>query len=148
MSDVTKEKVINLVAETLQSEGYEIADLILVNHGTSTTLRFFLYGENGVSLGECARLSRLVGEVLEPTDLFVDGYNLEISSPGLDRPLRNLMDFRHRIGERVKIAFRDESRKGIEAKIVEVTENRVSLSGVEGETSLDLTEIDNARILF
>lgn len=148
MSDVTKEKVIELVAEPLKSEGYEIADLIVATHGSRFTIRLFLYGEKGVSVKECARLSRLVGEILEPTDLFDDGYNLEISSPGLERPLRNQMDFRYRIGERVKIAFRDESRKGIEAKIVEVTENRVSLSGVDGETSLDIAEIDNARILF
>lgn len=148
MSNVARQRIVDLVSSPLRNEGYEIADLIVASHGARATVRLFLYCKDGVSLDECARLSKLVGEIIEPTDMFANGYNLEISSPGLERPLRNGTDFRYRIGEKVRIAFRDHSRERVEAKIVGVKENRVCLSSKDGDLTVDISEIDSARILF
>ena len=143
-----KERLVELVEEPLLSEGYELADLTLASHAGRHTVRMYLYGKNGVPVDECARLSRVVGNIIEATDLFEHGYRLEISSPGLDRPLSSVRDFRYRVGETVRISFAESGRKEIKAKIIGVDDNTVKLDGENGALALDITEIEQALILF
>ena len=81
-----KEAVRDIIEKPLQSEGCELADLSISQYKKGSTVRLFVYCENGVTVGKCASLSSLIGAVIDGTELFVNGYTLEISSPGLDRP--------------------------------------------------------------
>ena len=102
-----KEEVRNIIKKPLQSEDCELADLSVSQHKKSSTVRLFVYCANGVTVGKCASLSSVVGAVIDGTELFENGYTLEISSPGLDRPLSKAVDFKYRIGETVKINFEE-----------------------------------------
>ncbi|MCM2272032.1 MAG: ribosome maturation factor RimP, partial [candidate division Zixibacteria bacterium] len=88
------------------------------------------------------------GEVIDGTDLFERGYTLEVSSPGLDRPLTTARDFRFRIGETVKIGFVDPKRKAVTAEIISTTGDAVVFRNATGEFTLPLVEIDKAKIVF
>ncbi len=143
-----KEQVVGLIEAPLRTEGYELADVVLSKYKNKSTLRLFVYGKNGTSIDECARLSRMVGEIIDGTDLFASGYTLEVSSPGLDRPLTTEQDFRYRVGETVRIEFADGKRKKIEAKIVAATADVVTFE-VDGEpVDVPLEEIKSAKIIF
>ena len=137
-----------LIEEPLRREGYEIADVVVSQYKRRSLLRVFVYHEGGVTLDQCARLSDLIGDLIEPTELFEGGYTLEVSSPGLDRPLRTVRDFRYRIGERVRVSFVDASRRPLTAEIVGVTETAVELAEESGTTWVPIDEIEMARILF
>ncbi len=86
--------------------------------------------------------------MIDGTDLFEGGYTLEVSSPGLDRPLTTARDFRYRIGETVKIEFVDPKRKAVTAEIVSATEDPVEFRNADGEFTLPLVEIERAKIVF
>src|SRR5210317_1087543 len=105
MTGKLKDQIIELIERPLAEEGAELADITLSQYKSSATLRLFVYSEVGTSLDECARLSRLVGDLIDGTDLLESGYTLEVSSPGLDRPLKTARDFRFRIGEKVRLEF-------------------------------------------
>ena len=148
MKDELKEKIRLLLEQPLLDEGCEIAEVVLSRYKNNVTLRLFVYCKQGTSIDECARLSRVVGHLVDGTDYFKSGYTLEVSSPGLDRPLQAARDFRFRIGETVKIEFVDAGRMKVEAEIVAATDNEVEFKNDDGQFKVGLDEIDKAKIIF
>ncbi|MCP4684850.1 MAG: hypothetical protein GY867_05305 [bacterium] len=148
MSDETKQKISGLIEKPLTEEGFELAGIALSKYKTSVMLRVFVYGREGVSLDDCARLSRLIGNFIDGTELFEDGYRLEVSSPGLDRPLETARDFKYRVGEKVKIEFADKKRKRVRAVIVAASEDQVELREDSEVFTVNLADIGKATIIF
>jgi len=143
-----KQTVSRLVGDQLVAEGYELAEVVLSQYKGTTTVRLFVYGEHGVTIDECARLSRMVGDVIDRTNLFDDGYNLEVSSPGLDRPLTKARDFRYRVGETVHIEFLDRKLKELRGEIISTADDRVELRIADEVITVDLADIRVAKIVF
>ena len=143
-----KEAVRNIIEKPLKSEDCELADLSISQYKKSSTVRLFVYCQNGVTVGKCASLSFLVGAVIDGTELFENGYTLEISSPGLDRPLSKAMDFKYRIGETVKINFAEENRPAIRAKIISVSDSKIVFENETGAFTEELTNIEKAKIVY
>jgi ribosome maturation factor RimP len=134
-----------LVEQVLQSLGYELVDFERVSRGK--LIRVFIDQPGGVSVDDCASVSNHL------TRLFaveaVDYDRLEVSSPGLDRPLRRASDFQRFIGERVRIRLR-RPREGrsnfvVTLKAVEGTKIRASLESTELE--FDIDDLDKARLV-
>ncbi len=148
MADDIKDAVRALVEKPLLQEGAELADVVVSRYKGQTTLRLFVYSQNGTTVGECARLSRIVGDVIDEADRFASGYTLEVSSPGLDRPLKSAQDFKYRIGETVKGVFVDQSRKKVKWRIVAATGDEIELENESGVFTLELSEIEQAKIAF
>jgi ribosome maturation factor RimP len=89
-----------------------------------------------------------VRDIFEGTTLFESGFTLEVSSPGLDRPLTTARDFKHRVGETVRIQFVDpEVRRGT-AEIVSATDSEVQFKNGTGVFTVGLAEIEKATIIF
>ena len=143
-----KDKIIELIEAPLGDEGCELAEVVLSQYKRSTTLRLFVYSKRGATLDECARLSKIVGNLIETTDLLEDGYLLEVSTPGLDRPLTSAMDFRNRTGETIRIEFVEPKKKKIEAEIISASETEIELKDSTGVFTLPLSEVKQAKIVF
>ncbi|MFH1687320.1 MAG: hypothetical protein ABIE70_07335 [bacterium] len=148
MSKDLKEKILELLEEPLREEGCELADSALSRYKQSTMLRLYVYSKNGASLTECARISRIVGDLIDGTDLLSDGYTLEVSSPGLDRPLVTATDFRYRVGETVRVFPARKDIENITAEIVSVSDTEVLFRNEAGDTLLALADIEQAKIVF
>lgn len=88
----------------LDDQGVELVEVQLKQHKGRWLLRIFVDNENGISLEDCRRLNFGIGQLLDVENVIPGPYVLEISSPGLDRPLRNLRDFR-RQQQRVVTVF-------------------------------------------
>lgn len=93
-----------LVESLLQSEGLELIDLEFRKEGRGWVLRIFMDKPGGVTLDDCAEISRQLGDQLEVEDLIPHAYTLEISSPGLDRPLKKEKDFLRSIGKKIQFS--------------------------------------------
>lgn len=143
-----KNAVRELIEKPLVDQDAEIAELVLSRFKSNTTLRVFLYSKRGTTLAECARLSRLIGDLMEGTDLFESGYTLEVSSAGLDRPLTNMVDFRNRIGEQVRIMFEDSKRKKVAAEIIATGDNTIEFSKDSETFTVSLDDIKQAKIIL
>ncbi|MEW6050987.1 MAG: hypothetical protein AB1644_08010 [Candidatus Zixiibacteriota bacterium] len=149
MADQDKDRVIQLIQAPLEAEGCELADIALSRYRTSVTLRVFVYSAQGPTLEQCTRLSRAIGDVIDGTELFGKGYTLEVSSPGLDRPLQSARDFKYRIGETVRVLFADPKRKHVTAQIVAAADDQVEFRDDLGGTfSVPLVDIAKAKIVF
>jgi ribosome maturation factor RimP len=117
-----------VIEPLVQAEGMTLVDLRWGRRGKRWALTLFIDKEGGVTLGDCANISRQVGERIDVDDLIAHAYTLEVSSPGLDRPLRTLAEF-ERFREhlvRITTATPVQGRSFIIGR----------LKGVEGETVL------------
>jgi len=143
-----KEEIVDLLEVPLKQKGYEIADIVLSKYKSESTLKVFVYSKNGVTIDGCAYLSRFIGDIIEGTDLFESGYTLEVSSPGLERPLKSALDFQYRIGEKVKIEFVDDTTKKVTAEIKSANDNEVIFHNNDGDFTVTLDKIKKAKIIF
>ena len=97
------EKVRAIAAPLAAGEGLELVDVELAGAGGRTTLRLYVDRAGGVSLDDCSSISRAVSAALDVEDPIEGAYDLEVSSPGLDRPLRTPEHFQKFAGEEVRI---------------------------------------------
>lgn len=101
-----RDKVAQMAAEVAAREGCEIYDFDFVGSGGNRSLRVFIdkVGEGGVSIDDCSNVSRGLNLMLDVDDLIPGGaYNLEVSSPGLERPLRTPTHFERAKGSRAMV---------------------------------------------
>ncbi len=83
----------NLILPVLEDLGLELVDIEYRREGRGWVLRLYIDKEGGVTLEDCSRVSRQVGDLIDIDDLIPNEYCLEVSSPGLDRPLKKEQDF-------------------------------------------------------
>jgi ribosome maturation factor RimP len=104
ITDILREKIKLLVEEA----DLELVDLDFCQGGSRSVLRIFVDKTGGVTLDQCAKLNRKIGDYLDMEDLIAYRYLLEVSSPGLDRPLLLGKDFKRKIGEKVKVFLKEK----------------------------------------
>ena len=109
-----------LIESAVQEAGVRLFDVEF----NGRTLQVFIETDSGVTIGECARVSELVAQRLDQADVMVGRYYLEVSSPGLERNLRGIEDFRRQQGKYVRVVT---SHGAIDGTIVSATEAAVEL---------------------
>lgn len=92
-----------LAEETALTLGYEIVDIDFVRGKKHDLLSIFIYKKEGIDLDDCTEMSRIINEKLDEIDFLENPYYLEISSPGLDRPLKTKDDYRRNLGNEVDV---------------------------------------------
>ncbi|MEA3560345.1 MAG: ribosome maturation factor RimP [Candidatus Omnitrophota bacterium] len=99
-------KVRELLSGMLKQRGIELVELSYRRQNKGMVLRFLVDKTGGISLDECSRLNHEINRVLDNTGIINARYMLEVSSPGLDRPLKTKQDFIRAIGRPVKVITR------------------------------------------
>lgn len=97
------DQIQEIAGRIVASEGLELIDLEFKPGHHRGLLRVFIDKEGGVTLSDCENVSRQLGTVLDVEDVIKSAYVLEVSSPGLDRPLRTDRDYRRAIGRQLKV---------------------------------------------
>ena len=145
------ENAVGKIAEEMNIEIVEIAPKISKN----PSLTFFIDTEGGVDLDTCEKFHNAIDVVLDELDpSYGEPYTLNVSSPGIDRPLKTARDFERCVGKDVEIKFATplQGKKHIESKLVGYDENNVVLNDGKGEKDykLPLTKIEkiNEAIKF
>ena len=97
-----------VIAPFVEQEGFELVDLTVRREGRDLFLRIFAdRPDDGITIGECARLNREISLILDEKDMIAERYILEVSSPGLDRPLTTQRDFARCLNKEVKIFLKE-----------------------------------------
>ncbi len=140
----------NLVTPLIEEMGVELVELQF-NRGKRTSVRLFVWQEGGISLDKCTEISREVSDLLDRKDVINGKYVLEVSSPGIDRPLVTQRDFERQIGRMVKVIKRidDKKTKTMSGRIESATESSVilSLDNQVEPVALPFDEIVSAKVM-
>lgn len=123
------EKVNTLVHPILSREGMELVDLEFRRESKGWVLRLYLDKEGGITLDDCSRISQELGRDLDIEDVIPIPYTLEVSSPGLNRPLKTYKDFirycKHLV--QIKTFSPIGNRRRFKGRLQEVSENRIGI---------------------
>lgn len=152
----TSTAVSRIAQPILASMGLELVDIEFGRVGRDAVLRLFIDKEGGVMLDDCAEFSRELSMVLDVEDVVAGNYTLEVSSPGLDRPLKKQADYDRFVGRLVKVRtyqpFLDDSgnkRKTFLGKLDGLVDGVVRMTLTEGQTaSIPLDRIAKANLEF
>lgn len=128
-----EQKLQTLVQDSIEAMGFELVGIECQRAGRFLTVRLYIDKEGGVSIDDCSDVSRQVSAIFDVEDPIADKYNLEVSSPGLDRPLFTLEQFQRFIDRDVVIHLRIPmlDRRKWQGKLVTVEGDFITLN-VEG----------------
>ena len=149
MSEFVIDKIEEFAEALLPSLGLELVEVQFRREGHGWVLRLFIDCEGGVSLDNCTEVSREVSRFLDVEDLIGHAYHLEVSSPGLERPLRSLADFQKFSGEKARIRLREslDGQKVFIGTIGQVEHDTIGLELEAGGTiRFTVEQISKARL--
>jgi len=141
--------LVDLLQPVITSMAYELWGVEQLPDGRATLLRIYIDHESGITLEDCERVSRQVAGVLDVEDPVAGAYRLEISSPGLDRPLFTLDHFRRFINADVRVHLRRkiEDRKRITGRILRAEDDTVTIMSDGNEFNISADLIEKANLL-
>jgi ribosome maturation factor RimP len=157
MSTELLETIQDLVDPILDDFGLECVDIEFKREGQGQVLRIFIDKPDGVSLDDCVSVSREVSAILEVEDPISKAYRLEVSSPGLDRPLKKVEDFERFSGQLVRVKTytlidpdeRGHKRKTFKGKLLGPAEDGIRILQTDkegGEVIIPFGEIAKANL--
>lgn len=144
------EKIANIAEPILEPMGMELVDVEFRREQVGWVLRIYIDKDGGVTLDDCSSVSREVGAAIEIEDLIEQHYSLEVSSPGLTRPLKRLSDFERFKGCYAKLKFYGpiDGKKVVVGVIKGIDENRVIIDLEGDEKKIDFSEIAKANLEY
>jgi len=149
MSGTKAEQLEALIAPAVEALGCELWTLDYITQKQDTILRLYIDKESGVSLDDCEKVSRQVSSIMDVEDPISGEYTLEVSSPGLDRPLTKLSHYQKCAGEKIKLQLRMafEGRRKFVGFIAGVEEDEAIIH-VDGEEFLfPIESIEKAKVI-
>ena len=133
-----QDRIKELIGPAIQSESMELVDVECLKMKTRWLVRLFIDKERGVTLDDCQKISHLVGDILDVHEMPPGPYTLEVSSPGLDRPLTRDKDFLRFKGQKVgiKTGEKIEGTKNFHGRLMDYIEEqgeKIVVVEVEGK---------------
>lgn len=139
-----KEKVEELVKPIIENLGYELVEVDYAKQHTGMALTIYIFKKDGITIDDCEMVSRAIDKPLDDLNPTNDmPYTLNVSSPGLDRPIKSKDDARRNLGNEVEVKLfsqRDGKKIWI-GKLVEFDENSITIENEEGQKQFKFSEI-------
>jgi ribosome maturation factor RimP len=144
------EKVSGLVNPILEEGDYELVDVVFLTEHGRWVLRLYVDKEGGVTLDDCVALSREIGDLLDVEDMIEQEYVLEVSSPGLDRPLTREKDFIRFTGEKIKVKLSEpmKGRRKFVGLLKQVEGGAIHLDVDGAPVEIPLDAVQKANLVY
>lgn len=119
----------SLVEPVLSDMGYELVEVEYMKEFGDYFLKIFIYNETGVGVDDCEIIARKVSEILDEKDLIPGAYYLEVSSPGLDRPISTNDDLRRNLNKDIEVRLYKaiDNVKNFEGKLIDYNEEDIKI---------------------
>lgn len=147
MSDPRTTAIQSIVEPILADKGVELVELTTRPQGRQLLVRLLVDKPGGITLAQCAGLNNHIGQALEAANLIEESYTVEVSSPGLDRPLTSKRDFERAVGEPLQLDVKiDEGRyRPMEGVLLAVQPEAVVLQLPAGNVVVPMADIRVAK---
>ena len=143
-------RITKLAEQVAASMGMEVVLVEVKGDGNRSVVRTFIDQPGGITLDDCERFSKRFSVSLDVEDWIPSGYTLEVSSPGVNRPLVKESDFKRFAGQNAKLRTRLplEGQRNFRGKIIGVTEGRLELEVSPGkQIGIALMDIEKANLI-
>jgi len=147
-------KTYDLIEKYIESLGYEVVSIEFLKDRKGWVLRIYIDKENGVTIDDCVKVSELVSPILDVEDYINFSYNLEVSSPGVNRPLRKVEHFEKVIGKEIKVTLEEgleeyNMRKNYKGILKEVKNGDILIIEIDKKDyKIPIKEIKKANLVY
>lgn len=141
-------KIKGICEEVCDELGYELVDVEYVKEKSDYYLRIFIHKQGGVSLDDCQLMSESLSSVLDEKDIIDNPYYLEVSSPGLDRPLKTDRDLERNIGKEIEVSLYKaiNNQKTFEGQLLSYDKDTIVIESLDGKKQIDRKDISIIRL--
>lgn len=140
-------KVRELIRPLLEMEQVHLVDLEVRGKSGSRVVNIYADTDQGITLAEITRLTREINDLLDMHDVIPGFYRLNVSSPGVDRPLRALWEFRKNLGRELRVSFREnEQEKELTGKLLAAEAEYLLLQVNDEELRIPIASLIKARV--
>ena len=148
--EMYEQKTEEILLPIVEEYGFELVDVEYVKEGSNWYLRAYIDKPGGIGVNDCEAVSRRLSDILDEKDYIEDSYILEVSSPGLGRPLKKEKDFQRNLGEEVEVrTFRAiEGQKEFTGVLKAYDKESVTIELEETEMKFARTDIALIRQAF
>jgi ribosome maturation factor RimP len=148
MSETVVEAITSLVMPVLQEKDLVLVDVLYRRESSGWVLRLLIDKEDGVTLDDCTAVSREVSHLLDIEDIIEQAFNLEVSSPGLDRPLKSVGDFQRFAGRKAKVTTKEpiKGNQVFTGRINKVEDELITMEVGQQELCIPFSEVAKARL--
>lgn len=141
--------LLDLFGPEVTALGFELLGIELSQNGHGSVLRIYIDKDEGITIDDCVLVSRQLTGLLDVEDPIQGKYDLEVSSPGLDRPLFTVEQFKKFIGERVKLRLyeKQDGQKRYTGLLVSANEDIVVINCDDEDIEVPMSMIDKAQLV-
>ncbi len=152
MTDIStiRDRVFELVEPLLYDMGYELIEVEYLSMYGRWVLRLYIDKEKGITIDDCADVSRELGDIIDIKEIIDHEYVLEVSSPGLNRPLRREKDFIKAVGSRVKLKMKQavNGQKNFTGILKSCADSTVFLESSGNIIELPFNDIEKSNMVY
>ncbi|MDF1610813.1 ribosome maturation factor RimP [Stygiobacter electus] len=144
-----KANLLQIFEEIVTSNGYLLIDLNLRGDNRLKIIEVFIDNEKGITTDDCVLISRALTEKIEEDELINSNYRLDVSSPGIDRPLKYLVQYQKHINRKFEVTYKIENEtKKLIGKLLKIKDDNLYFSEKNEEIKINFQNIINAKVLI
>ncbi len=142
-----KQNILNVVKEILEKNNLFLLEVLFRGTERNWVIEIFIDGEDTLAADDCARISREINQVIEEKELLDSPYRLDVSTPGVDRPLKYLKQYKKHINRKFEVRYKSgENKKSITGKLVKIEEDNLYFYSGR-EQAIKFEDIIKAKVL-
>ncbi len=145
--NLNKNKIVNRIKEETENLGYLFIEIDFRGDTRNHILEIYIDNEVGITTVDCARVSRAVGDMIEEEGLIESKYRLDVSSPGIDRPLKYIQQFKKNIGRSFELQLEDDNSSKFEGKLLELDNDDLEFQIKKEIKVINIKNIKSAKVL-
>jgi len=142
-----KQNILNAVKEISEKNHLFLLEILFRGTERNRVIEIFIDGEDNLSADDCARISKEINQVIEEKELIDSAYRLDVSTPGVDRPLKYLKQYKKHINRKFEVRYKSgENKNSITAKLVNIEEDNLYFYSSR-EQVIKFEDIIKAKVL-
>lgn len=130
----------------VQGCGAQVYDIVTTKENSNNIFRVYVTAPDGVNLDKCAEISRMISPILDIEEPMNGNYNLEVSSPGIERRLKKPQHYKASVGDKIKL--KDYEKNVIKGELLFADDNEIKIKTEHGEEIVTYDEISSASTYF
>ncbi len=146
--DFFEKNIRDIAADTVEKNGFFLIDLVLRGNEKNRVIEIFIDGEKNVSAEDCAKVSRDIDSVIEEQSIIESNYRLDVSSPGIDRPLIFLKQYPKHINRKFDISYKQNNEtKELTGKLIGVSGDELTFLSNNKQILIIFNDIIKAKVI-
>ena len=146
----TESKIEKLLKEPIESLGYSLYDVEYAKQGKEFHLIVYIEKEGGIDLNDCEKVTEVINPILDSEDPIKDQYFLEVSSSGVEKPLRKLEHYKKQIGNKIEVNLftKIDGKNVLQGVLKDADEDSITMILNDEELKINLKQISNAKSVY